>query len=226
MTKLRAVPPAAVDVGKLRRVVAVGAYGAGKTTLARELGDALDLPVHHLDSLRWLPDWQLVPLPEWRELLEELVRTGDWIIDGNFEHTLDIRLRRAQTVLFLDVPLPVSLWRIARRRLARADRPDLAPGCVESLNLRFLRLLVDYRRRVRPQLLELIESHAEGRQIVMLQNRRDAEALLAAVRSGRPGSPGTAVAESEPKPRADVSPGPPEPAAVGEGGTGRRDGYA
>jgi adenylate kinase family enzyme len=177
------VAPEHIDVGRLGRVVVVGPYGAGKTWLAHELGLVLQLPVHHLDALRWRGDWTLLPRPEWVALLERLVAGDAWVMDGNFEGTLDIRLRRCETILVLDAPLLLSFLRTIRRRLSRAERRDLPPELRERLNVNLLRLFVRYRRDVRPQLLELVSAHAAGRQVVVLRRRADAHAFLDAVRA-------------------------------------------
>lgn len=168
----------------MRRVVIIGPYGAGKTWLAHELGVALQIPVHHLDALRWQSDWTLLPRPEWLSLLERLVAGDAWVMDGNFEGTLDVRLQRCETIILLDAPLSLSLVRTVRRRLSRAKRHDLPPELRERLNLNLLRLFVRYRRDVRPKLLELVNGHAAGRQVVVLRRRADARALLDTVRSG------------------------------------------
>jgi adenylate kinase family enzyme len=172
-----------LDARRLRRVVVIGPYGAGKTWLAHELGLVLDIPVHHLDALRWRGDWTLLPRPEWVSLLERLVAGDAWVMDGNFEGTLDIRLRRCETILVFDVPLLLSFLRTVRRRLSRTERRDLPPEIRERLNLNLLRLFVRYRRDVRPKLFELVAAHAACRQVVVLRRRADARALLEVVRA-------------------------------------------
>jgi adenylate kinase family enzyme len=172
----------AVDPRSMRRIVIVGTYGAGKTTLAAKLGSLLGLEVHHLDALRWLPGWQLRPFDEWLTISGRLVENDAWILDGNFEHTLELRLRRADTVIVLDFPTFLSLRRVGLRRLRRGTRPDLAPGLDERLNVRFLRLAFGYRRRVRPVILELVERYRDGRQLLVLRGPRDVSALLESVR--------------------------------------------
>jgi len=180
---IESVPLEEVDLGRMRRVVIIGPYGAGKTWLAHELGVALHVPVHHLDALRWRGDWTLLPRPEWVSLLERLVAGDEWVMDGNFEGTLDIRLRRCETILMLDAPLTVSFARTVRRRLSRAERRDLPPELRERLNLNLLRLFARYRREVRPKLFELVAAHGTGRQVVRLRGRADARALLDVVRA-------------------------------------------
>jgi len=166
----------------MRRIVIIGAYGAGKTTLAEELGAALGLPVHHLDAVRWLPGWVLVPDAEWRSRLETLTAGEAWIIDGNFERTLEIRLRRADTVILLDFSAVLSLWRVARRRLSRKARHDLAPGLSERANFRLFSLLRAYRKEVRPHLLELVERYRQGRQVFVLRRPEEVRGFMTSLR--------------------------------------------
>lgn len=169
-----------LDPRRMRRVVIVGSYGAGKTTLAAALGPVLGLEVHHLDALRWQPGWRLRPLSEWHAILGELVAHDAWIIEGNFEQTLEPRLQRADTVILLDFPAWLSLWRVVRRRLRRDSRPDLPPGVRERLNFRVLTLAWDYRRQARQHILGCVERkrNRPGRQVVVLRRPSEVRALI------------------------------------------------
>jgi adenylate kinase family enzyme len=88
----------------MKRVLVIGSPGGGKTTLSRELGKLLDLPVYHLDKLFWKPGWALSDDESFRALQRELVSKPRWIIDGNYDRTLDVRLPHADTVIHLDFP--------------------------------------------------------------------------------------------------------------------------
>lgn len=161
------------------RVVVVGAYGAGKTTLARSLGEATGLPVHHIDAARWEPGWVLRPREEWLRELDEVLAGDGWIVDGNFEATLDRRLAACDTAVFLDFHPLLSAWRVVRRRLSRAHRPDLPDGLVERVNLRLLRMLLDYPRTVRPELARLLDQHASHIEVIVVRSRAEAAKLVA-----------------------------------------------
>ncbi len=184
----------------MRRVVIIGSYGAGKTVLAGQLGELLAIPVHHIDAVRWRPGWKLAPTEEWLETLARIVSEPAWIIDGNFERTLEPRLAAADTVIFLDFPLALSLWRVIRRRLSRKPRRDLPSGLEERLGLQVIRLVDGYRRETRPKLLELLSRYGEGREVITLRRPREARVLLetlaASTRDGRatpPERPGPAA---------------------------------
>lgn len=146
----------------MRRIAVIGCGGAGKSTLSRELGRRLDLPVVHLDTHYWNAGWIATPRERWRLVHHELIAAERWIIDGNFADTMEARLSRADTALFLDYPRRVCLTRIARRvvRYRGRTRPDLPDGCPEGVDLEFLRWVFRYRRDVRPGVLALLERAA------------------------------------------------------------------
>src|SRR3954465_1083745 len=98
------------------RVPVIGVGGSGKTTIGRKLGELLGVKVTHLDVLYYDDDWNALPKEKFAALQEQLVAEPRWIIDGNYGSTLPIRLRRADTVIFLDLPAITCLWGIGRRR--------------------------------------------------------------------------------------------------------------
>src|SRR6476659_9120058 len=110
-----------------RRVIVTGLAGSGKSTFSISLAAKTGLPVIHLDLYFWKPGWVAPSENEWREK-QRCVLAGDaWIADGNYHETLDLRLERADTVVFLDLPW----WRCAGRALLRGlQMPEELPeGC-------------------------------------------------------------------------------------------------
>lgn len=104
----------------MNRISIVGSGGAGKSTLARSLSLRLGLPHTELDSLYWQPDWQPAALETFRAAVAELARQPRWIICGNYSSASDLVLARADTVIWLDYPLLLILWRLLGRTLRRA----------------------------------------------------------------------------------------------------------
>ena len=143
----------------MRRVLVLGCPGAGKSTLARSLGEALSLPVVHLDKLWWKSGWINRTEGEFDALLDAVLLGEEWVIDGNYLRTLPRRLERCDAVVLLDYPRRVCLLRALRRILTwrGRTRPDMAADCPERLDGEFVRWIWDFHRTQRPQVLELLD---------------------------------------------------------------------
>ena len=166
----------------MKKVLVIGAGGAGKSTLARRLGAALKLEVIHLDKYYWRPGWVETAKDEWERTVAALCARDAWVMDGNYLSTLAQRLQACDTVIFLDFARTLCLWRVVKRRiLYRADtRPDMAAGCTEQLDLEFLRWIWTYARRTRPEVVARLAEHAQGKQIIYLRKPAEVEQFLAA----------------------------------------------
>jgi adenylate kinase family enzyme len=168
----------------VERVAVIGSGGAGKTTFARALGARTGLDVVHLDTFFWKPGWVPTPPDDWRALQANLVDRDRWIIDGNFTSTLDIRLRVADTVVFLDFPRRVCLRRALWRVVRDHGKATEAEGCPESFDAAFTRWIWTYRRQTRPMVMDAIDRHAAGASVVVLGRPRDASRYLDDVGGG------------------------------------------
>lgn len=164
----------------MRKILVIGSGGAGKSTFARRLGRILGIEVVHLDAHYWRPGWVEPPKPEWAKTVEDLVARDAWIMDGNYSGTLAQRLRACDTVIFLDIPRLVCLWRVLKRAVVyrRGGRPDMAAGCREKLNWEFVRWIWAYPARSRPKVLKMLKD-SPGKRIVRLQTDSEVERFLA-----------------------------------------------
>jgi adenylate kinase family enzyme len=164
----------------MRRVLVVGSGGAGKSIFATRLGELTDLPVIHLDALYWRSGWKQTPQEEWAGVVDALVARDAWVMDGNYGGTLDARLAACDTVVFLDLPRRVCLWRVVRRWLRHRGRtrPDMAPGCDERLSLEFLRWIWQYRATRRPAMLDRLAALRPGQRAVVLRSADQVESFL------------------------------------------------
>lgn len=144
----------------MQRVMVIGGPGAGKSTLAREIGARLGLPVVHIDALFWQPGWVEGDRAALASRLREIYADTAWVVEGNYSATWPERLARADTLIHLDLPGWLRLLRVLRRALRHRGRvrPDMAPGCPERLDLEFLPYVLGYRAKRRPAALRLAET--------------------------------------------------------------------
>jgi adenylate kinase family enzyme len=151
-----------------RRIMIIGPSGSGKSTLARAIGARVGLPVTHLDALFWLPGWVESDEPSFRERIATAANADSWVIDGNYSRHYDLRLPRADTIIFLDLPrrvyFPRTVWRMLKNY--GRERGDIGLGCPERLDLAFFRDWVwTYPVRARPKTVQFMASlppHVHG----------------------------------------------------------------
>ena len=164
----------------MQRVLVIGSGGSGKSTVAAQLGELLNLEVNHLDKFYWGAGWVKPELNEWVKTVTDLIDSESWIIDGNYSGTLELRIQKCDTIVFLDLPPVLCLWRIVKRFFQYRDgsRPDMAEGCRENLDFEFVSWVWNYRRRSRPKVIKLLKEHAEGKQIFWLRSRGQVKRFL------------------------------------------------
>lgn len=131
----------------MQRVIVIGPCGAGKSTAAVQLGRLLGLPVHHLDRLHWREGWVESSREELEGTLTPILAGERWLIDGNYGGTMPARIERADTVVYLDYPTWLCLWRAFRRVLRHRGRtrPDMAPGCPERFDAEFFHYILTFK---------------------------------------------------------------------------------
>lgn len=156
----------------MRRILLIGSPGAGKSTLARALGARFNLPVTHLDRLWWQPGWVELGHEKFRPLVEELVAAEKWVIDGNYSATWDLRMPRADTILWLDLPRRVCMWRVFRRSLTLYGkvRADLAPGCPERFDAEFFRYVWTFKAAHEEKTMDALRRHGRHARIIRLRS--------------------------------------------------------
>ncbi len=165
----------------MQRILVIGSPGAGKSTLARRLAERLDLPLIHLDREYFGPGWTMPSRPEWRERAKALAERPEWVMDGNYSSTFDIRVPRATAIVWLDVPrwrcMAGVLWRVAKH-YGRV-RDDLGPDCIERFDWSFMRWVWSYPGTMRPKTVRLLERLSPGKRVYILRSRSEIPALEA-----------------------------------------------
>ena len=163
----------------MERIIIIGCGGAGKSTLARQLGDKLDLPVVHLDKLFWKPGWVESSREEIDEKIFVELQKPRWIMDGNFNRTLPERLKYCDTVIYMDFSRFACLMGVAKRILTTYGtvRPDMGEGCPERFDLDFLKWVWSFNQKNRENYYRLLQD-AEGVETIILKNRKEVKQFL------------------------------------------------
>ena len=171
----------------VQRVLVIGSSGSGKSTLSRRLGPLLNLPVIHLDSLYWGPGWIEPDKALWAQIVRQTIAQNAWILDGNYSGTLAERIEACDSVVFLDAPRIVCLWRVLRRIASYfgKTRPDMPDGCPERFDAAFLSWVWNYPTRTRGKVLELLEKCRGTKRVIRLRTRRDVERFIDALRAAQ-----------------------------------------
>ncbi len=163
----------------MERIMIIGCGGAGKSTLARVLGEKTGLPVVHLDKLFWRPGWEQISREEFNQLHWEALAGEAWILDGNFDRTMAERMDYCDTVIYLDFSRVTCLLGVVRRILTTYGtvRPDMGEGCPERFDWEFLQWVWNFNKNKREKICRLLEQHTE-KEIFILKNRRQVRKFL------------------------------------------------
>ncbi|WP_020575346.1 hypothetical protein [Actinopolymorpha alba] len=167
----------------MRRVAVIGCGGSGKSHVARQLGQLLSAPVTHLDAVYYDDAWNQLPMDEFEAVQRDLVRSPAWVLDGNYNSTLHVRLEACDTVIFMDLPTRECLWGILTRRAAHGQGQDRVRGMFNRIDLDFLRYVATYRRKMRPRVLKKLDDLAGHAEIVRFTSRRQVRRWLATARA-------------------------------------------
>lgn len=157
------------------KAIVIGSPSAGKSTFARKLRDATNLPLHYLDMLWHKPDQTNISTEEFEIRLAEILKRDKWIIDGNYQRTLETRLRACDAVFFLDFPLDVCLFG-AESRIGKI-REDM-PWIEYEFDEEFRQWIIDFPEKQLPQIYGLIEKYERDKEIIVFTSREEADAYL------------------------------------------------
>ena len=158
----------------MQRIIVIGCPGSGKSRLSRALHNKTGIPLYHLDMMYWNADKTTVEKSVFLERLSAVLKKDEWIIDGNYSSTMELRMAACDTVIFLDYPLEVCLDGIKERRgKSRSDMPWIET----EEDAEFIEFIKNYNEQQKPNVLELLEKYSD-KNIVILESREQADAFL------------------------------------------------
>lgn len=163
----------------MERILILGCGGSGKSTLARRLGEQLDMPVIHLDKLWWLPGWVERDREDFDRLLEAELVKPRWIMDGNFTRTIQTRMERCDTVIYLDYSRLACVLGVIKRIITTYGtvRPDMGAGCPERIDGEFLKWVWDFKKHSHPKIMHILSQYPDVK-VHIFKNRRQLNRFL------------------------------------------------
>ena len=158
----------------MKKVIVIGCPGSGKSTVSRALHNKTGIPLYHLDMMYWNADKTTVEKSIFLERLSAVLEKNEWIIDGNYGSTMELRMAACDTVIFLDYPLDICLDGIKERR--GKPRSDM-PWIETEEDAEFIEFIKNYNEQQKPKVLELLEKYSD-KNIVVFKSREQADAFL------------------------------------------------
>ena len=159
----------------MNKIIVVGCPGSGKSTFAKELKAIYNIPLYHLDLIWNKPDKTTISREAFDEELNKIFKEQEWIIDGNYQRTIEKRIIEANTIYLLDYPLEVCLHGASSR--VGVKREDM-PWVEEELNAEFKQKILDFSQTKLPKVYELLDKHKENKKIVVFKTREEAQNYL------------------------------------------------
>lgn len=162
----------------MKRILVIGGNGSGKSTFSKILAAKTGLPLIHLDKIFWKGNRKNISREEFDKKLEEELLKEEWIIDGNFERTLERRLQFCDTVFYFDFSTVQCLFGVTERVLKNygRTREDMGENCPEKFDFEFYKAILRFNKKNRPKTKALLEKYKP--EVIIFKNRKQAEEYL------------------------------------------------
>ena len=159
----------------MKKVIIIGCPGSGKTTFAEKLRDKTGLPLYYLDAIWHKPDRTHISREDFDARLTEIFAEDEWIIDGNYSRTIEVRLKECDTVFLFDLPNEVCLQGATERLgKGRYDMPWIAKELDPEFKYEIERFPID----ILPEIYNLLEKHGQNKKIVVFKTREMADEFI------------------------------------------------
>lgn len=158
----------------MNRIMVIGCPGSGKSTFARNLHDITGLPLYYLDMIWHKSDRTNISREEFDFRLRKIINRDKWIIDGNYNRTLDKRLEKCDTVFLFDLLTSICMDSVSAR--IGVKREDM-PWIEEEFDEEFKQWIVDFPKSQLPEIYDLLKQY-QDKNIIIFKAREDADAYL------------------------------------------------
>lgn len=159
----------------MKKAIVIGCPGSGKTTFAEKLHKHTGLPLYYLDAIWHKPDKTHISREKFDERIKEIFSENEWIIDGNYKRTIEIRLQQCDTVFLFDLQTEVCLQG-ASERIGK-ERYDL-PWLEKEFDPEFKQFIIDFPKDTLPYIYKLLEKYKSEKQVVIFKSREEADGYI------------------------------------------------
>ncbi|MFB9278559.1 AAA family ATPase [Cohnella cellulosilytica] len=173
----------------MKRISIVGSPGSGKSTLAGELGRLLGIPFYHMDHVAHTPDGKPRSKAEAEALIRAIVAEERWVIEGHHYEDEDPRLTEADTIVFLNLPRYLCLWRYARRTVKYYGRSSPGNYITEKLDkdlLRGAKFVFRFPTATMPKIMRQIRAFEADKSICVLRSPSEVERFKSRLKAPAP----------------------------------------
>lgn len=163
----------------MNKIMIIGSPGSGKSTLARRLGEMLNYPVLHLDKIYHIDNNTQISKEAFKEKIKKFVDSNEWfIIDGNYNDTIEFRMDFVDTVIAFDIDPEICLENIEKRRLSEGKRPDMAEGFDDSVDDPDFKRFVKTFKKVNESVIERLQTRFDSKKFYVIQNYEKLEDFI------------------------------------------------
>ena len=159
----------------MKKIVVIGCPGSGKSYFSKKLKEKLNIPLYHLDLIWNKEDKTTITREEFDIELQRIFDTENWIMDGNYQRTLDLRISNSTTVILLDYTLDVCLNGATSR--VGIKRDDM-PWKEDKLDENFKQYIIDFSKNNLPEIYNIIDKYKDKKEIIIFKTRQEADEYL------------------------------------------------
>ena len=159
----------------MHKIIIIGCPGSGKTTFAKKLNHITELPLYHLDAIWHKSDKTHIAREDFDLRISKILDMPEWIMDGNYNRTIEVRLRACDTVFLFDLPTDLCIQgAIDRLGKGRYDLPWIEKELTPTLK----RSIEEFPRDSLPRIYDLLKKYSEDKQVIVFKSRESADAYL------------------------------------------------
>lgn len=167
---------------EVNKIIILGSAGSGKSYLSKKIAEHTGFPLTHLDNEYWNIGWVPTPKVEWVDKIKNMIQGDQWIIDGNYNSTLELRYKAADCIIFLDMNRFLCIYNVWKRHgKKRSDLPEYLEEKKDKEFLEFLVWIWNYKKRERDRILQLHKEYPE-KLFLVLKSRKAVNRFIKSIK--------------------------------------------